>query len=374
MLRLAYGDLTLMVPADNAEEIGLREVINDEEVEEVFAVLRKKEARMPTNWSRRFKNHVEKLKSGDIYQVAEVVRNLSIREDDKGLSAGEKRMLARARQILVSELTFALNVDEEAAEARLDEVLKGEDKPPAKKPGQEGRRQEVAAPADAWASGVGGGRRRRVGASASAAPSSSADLGGARLVDHAVATAAAACDAVVLVVPDASEWEGAEVDALGHRRRDPRRVGARRAGRGADRRRRSSSCTTPRARWRPPTLFDAVIGAVRGGADGAVPGLAVADTLKRVDGRARHRHRRPGAGWSRCRRPRRSAPPSCAPRTRAGSDATDDAALVEAVGGTRRGRPRRPAQPQDHRARRPHDRRRAARGVVSVSEPAYPGE
>ena len=108
MLRLAYGDLTLMVPADNAEEIGLREVINDEEVEEVFAVLRKKEARMPTNWSRRFKNHVEKLKSGDIYQVAEVVRNLSIREADKGLSAGEKRMLARARQILVSELTFAL--------------------------------------------------------------------------------------------------------------------------------------------------------------------------------------------------------------------------------------------------------------------------
>jgi CarD family transcriptional regulator len=133
VLRLAYGDLTLMVPADNAEEIGLREVINDEEVEEVFAVLRKKEARMPTNWSRRFKNHVEKLKSGDIYQVAEVVRNLSIREADKGLSAGEKRMLARARQILVSELTFALNVDEEAAEARLDEVLKGEDKPPAKK-------------------------------------------------------------------------------------------------------------------------------------------------------------------------------------------------------------------------------------------------
>jgi CarD family transcriptional regulator len=90
---------------------------------------------MPTNWSRRFKNHVEKLKSGDIYQVAEVVRNLSIREADKGLSAGEKRMLARARQILVSELTFALNVDEEAAEARLDEVLKSEDKPaaPAKK-------------------------------------------------------------------------------------------------------------------------------------------------------------------------------------------------------------------------------------------------
>lgn len=123
VLRLAYGELTLKVPADNAAEIGLRDVINDEEVEEVFAVLRKREARMPTNWSRRFKNHVEKLKSGDIYQVAEVVRNLTIRERDKGLSAGEKRMLGKARQILVSELTFALNVDEDTAEIKLDEVL-----------------------------------------------------------------------------------------------------------------------------------------------------------------------------------------------------------------------------------------------------------
>jgi CarD family transcriptional regulator len=123
VLRVAYGDLTLMVPCDNTEEVGLREVINDEEVEEVFAVLRKKEARMPTNWSRRYKNHVEKLKSGDVYQVAEVVRNLSIRDKDKGLSAGEKRMLQKARQILVSELTFAINVSEEEAEQRLNDAL-----------------------------------------------------------------------------------------------------------------------------------------------------------------------------------------------------------------------------------------------------------
>jgi CarD family transcriptional regulator len=123
VLRLAYGDLTLMVPADNTGDVGLREVINDEEVEEVFAVLRKKEARMPTNWSRRYKNHVEKLKSGDIYQVAEVVRNLSIRDKDKGLSAGEKRMLTRARQILVSELTFAIGVSEDEAEERLNAAL-----------------------------------------------------------------------------------------------------------------------------------------------------------------------------------------------------------------------------------------------------------
>ena len=123
ILKVAYGDLTVKVPVATAEDVGLREVINDEEVEEVFAVLRKKEARMPTNWSRRFKNHVEKLKSGDIYQVAEVVRNLSIRDKDKGLSAGEKRMLVKARQILVSELTFAINVNEEEAERKLNEAL-----------------------------------------------------------------------------------------------------------------------------------------------------------------------------------------------------------------------------------------------------------
>jgi CarD family transcriptional regulator, regulator of rRNA transcription len=123
VLRLSYGDLTAMVPVDNTEEVGLREVIDADEVDDVFEVLRKKEARMPTNWSRRYKNHVEKLKSGDIYQVAEVVRNLSIRDKDKGLSAGEKRMLTRARQILVSELTFAIGVSEEEAEKRLADAL-----------------------------------------------------------------------------------------------------------------------------------------------------------------------------------------------------------------------------------------------------------
>ena len=125
VLRLAYGDLTLMVPADNTDEVGLREVINDEEVEEVFAVLRKKEARMPTNWSRRYKNHVEKLKSGDIYQVADVVRSLHQRDREKGLSAGEKRMLTKARQILVSELTFSKTVQTASLLVSLPSTIAG---------------------------------------------------------------------------------------------------------------------------------------------------------------------------------------------------------------------------------------------------------
>src|ERR1700735_1323676 len=122
-IKVGYPDLVLMLPVANAESVGLRDVINDEEVEEVFAVLRKKEARMPTNWSRRFKNHSEKLRSGDIYQVAEVVRNLTIRNREHRLSNAEKHMLVNARQVLVSELTFALNIDLPATEARLTEVL-----------------------------------------------------------------------------------------------------------------------------------------------------------------------------------------------------------------------------------------------------------
>jgi CarD family transcriptional regulator len=93
-------------------------------LDQVFKVLQsKKQAPAPSNWSRRFKGHVEKLRSGDIYQVAEVVRNLSNRDQDKGLSAGEKRMLTKARQILVSELCFAANVKEDKAEEMLDGVL-----------------------------------------------------------------------------------------------------------------------------------------------------------------------------------------------------------------------------------------------------------
>lgn len=124
VLRPANGDLTLMVPADNTEEVGIRGVISRSELEKVFKVLRAKECRMPSNWSRRYKTHVEKLRSGDIYQVAEVVRNLARREREKGLSAGEKRMLTRARQILLSELIFAADVDEPEAEKMLDGVLK----------------------------------------------------------------------------------------------------------------------------------------------------------------------------------------------------------------------------------------------------------
>ncbi|GLI32124.1 CarD family transcriptional regulator [Brachybacterium paraconglomeratum] len=122
-LKVAQGDLTIEVPADNVDLVGVRDVVDKEGLDEVFEVLRQPYTEEPTNWSRRYKANVEKLASGNVKKVAEVVRDLWRRDQDRGLSAGEKRMLAKARQILVSELALAEKTDEAEAETILDEVL-----------------------------------------------------------------------------------------------------------------------------------------------------------------------------------------------------------------------------------------------------------
>ena len=123
VLRVAQGDLTVRVPADNVDLVGVRDVVNAEGLDRVFEVLRQPYTEEPTNWSRRYKANLEKLASGYVIKVAEVVRDLWRRERERGLSAGEKRMLAKARQILVSELALAEKTNEDKAEAILDEVL-----------------------------------------------------------------------------------------------------------------------------------------------------------------------------------------------------------------------------------------------------------
>ena len=122
-LKVAQGDLTVLVPADNAEIVGVRDVVGQEGLNRVFEVLRAPHTEEPTNWSRRYKANLEKLASGDVNKVAEVVRDLWRRDKDRGLSAGEKRMLSKARQILVSELALAEGTNEDKAEILLDEVL-----------------------------------------------------------------------------------------------------------------------------------------------------------------------------------------------------------------------------------------------------------
>jgi CarD family transcriptional regulator, regulator of rRNA transcription len=123
VLRVANGDLTLAVPSNKAEDVGMRPPISVEDIDDLFQLLSKKDVREPTNWSRRFKNHQEKLKSGDVYQVAEVVRNLAARNRDANLSAAERTMYERARINLVSEIAPALGVSAEDAERYLDDAL-----------------------------------------------------------------------------------------------------------------------------------------------------------------------------------------------------------------------------------------------------------
>jgi CarD family transcriptional regulator len=122
-IKILHNDMTVMVPADNAHRAGLRRVIDEEQVKRVIGVLTGEVSEMPKNWNRRFKYNREKIKTGDVYELAEVVRNLAIREWEKGLSTGEKQMYTRAKKILASEFMYALDKDEEGAEEYIDELL-----------------------------------------------------------------------------------------------------------------------------------------------------------------------------------------------------------------------------------------------------------
>ncbi len=115
VLSFSQGNLKVSVPAEKTREVGLRSVISKREVRQVIEVLKQDGSPMPANWNHRFKIHHEKLRSGDIYQVAEVVRNLTLRDREKGLSAGEKRMLQQARDILISEIVYATSSDRQKA-------------------------------------------------------------------------------------------------------------------------------------------------------------------------------------------------------------------------------------------------------------------
>ena len=106
-IQILHNDMTVNVPTENAEKVGLRGVIDEETVELVLKALTGNGTVMPKNWNRRFKHNREKMKTGDIFELAEVVRNLSLRDQDKGLSTGEKQMFVKAKKILASELMYA---------------------------------------------------------------------------------------------------------------------------------------------------------------------------------------------------------------------------------------------------------------------------
>jgi CarD family transcriptional regulator len=123
-IQILHNDMTVQVPADNAEMVGLRRVIDEKRIDVVIKALTAGETEMPKNWNRRFKHNRDKMKTGDILELAEVVQNLSLREHEKGLSTGEKQMFVKAKKILSSELMYAMDLTEPDAHAWLEEVLK----------------------------------------------------------------------------------------------------------------------------------------------------------------------------------------------------------------------------------------------------------
>lgn len=118
---LSSDGLEINVPVDNVKKVGVRDIVGAQEVAKVFEILRTPIVEKEMNWSRRYKLNVEKIATGDVNNIAEVVRDLSQRDvDEHGLSAGEKRMLARARSILISEIALSEKIDEIEAERLLD--------------------------------------------------------------------------------------------------------------------------------------------------------------------------------------------------------------------------------------------------------------
>ena len=117
------GGVKVMVPSNQASKQGLRNIISQNDVEKVFCVLETDETAMSDNWNKRYRVNMDKMKSGDIYEVADVVRNLSFKQKEKGLSTGEKKMLNNAKQILVSELVLVENTTNAEMEKLVDNKI-----------------------------------------------------------------------------------------------------------------------------------------------------------------------------------------------------------------------------------------------------------
>ncbi len=123
IMRLQVGDMKVMVPRSSASEVGLRPVIGPDDIPRVYEVLSGEKTAMSQNWNRRYRANMEKMKTGDIFSVAEVVRNLGIRDREKGLSTGERRMLENAKQILTSEMAMVEKRSIEDISRTIDSIL-----------------------------------------------------------------------------------------------------------------------------------------------------------------------------------------------------------------------------------------------------------
>ena len=122
-MKMPIGDMKVMVPVCNVTDIGIREIAGDDEIKEVFDVLKGSQTKMPQNWNRRYRLNMDKIKSGNIYEIASVVRNLMIRDIEKGLSTGERKMLNNAKQMLVSEIVLSKGIEQQETEKLINEAV-----------------------------------------------------------------------------------------------------------------------------------------------------------------------------------------------------------------------------------------------------------
>ncbi|GBD27462.1 RNA polymerase-binding transcription factor CarD [bacterium HR30] len=126
MLRILDNDMTIMIPTDNVEAVGLRRVIGRDMVNKVYQILRDRKKKKPVDqqtWNRRYREYTEKIKTGSVLEIAAVLRDLSVLKSDKELSFGERKMLDLARNLLVKELSIAKSHPEEKIKAELEEIF-----------------------------------------------------------------------------------------------------------------------------------------------------------------------------------------------------------------------------------------------------------
>lgn len=123
VLKMPIGEMKLMIPVDNVNNIGLRNIIDKNSVNKVYDILKQRAELNDSNWNKRYRDNMLKMKTGDIYEVAHVVRDLTFRDKEKGLSTGEKKMLVNARQMLVSEIALSTNNDSKGIQEYLDSII-----------------------------------------------------------------------------------------------------------------------------------------------------------------------------------------------------------------------------------------------------------
>ena len=123
VLKLPMGGMTVMIPTENCEEIGVRPVMDKAECDRVIAAFREVEVEMDQNWNRRYRENMDRLKSGDLLEVVRVVKGLMLRDSLRGLSTGERKMLHSAKQILISELVLVQGSSYEEVEASINSAL-----------------------------------------------------------------------------------------------------------------------------------------------------------------------------------------------------------------------------------------------------------